>query len=95
MGHDVPTDEINKTDFAKSHQTRHEELTMFTKTKIALAAALVATTSSMAFAAQKTAPVQLRSDRSAVEIQQNANGYADPFEVDRADRASSPYAGGN
>jgi hypothetical protein len=68
---------------------------MFTKTKIALAAALIATTSSMAFAAIKTAPVQLRSDRSAVEIQQNANGYADPFEVDRADRASSPYAGGN
>ena len=68
---------------------------MFTKTKIALAAALVAATSSMAFAAQKTAPVQLRSDRSAVEIQQNATGYADPFEVDRADRASSPYAGGN
>ena len=68
---------------------------MFTKSKIALAAALVAATSSMAFAASKTAPVQLRSDRSAVEIQQNATGYADPFEVDRADRASSPYAGGN
>ena len=32
---------------------------MFTKTKIALAAALVAATSSMAFAAYKTAPVQL------------------------------------
>ena len=68
---------------------------MFTKTKIALAAALVAATSSMAFAAQKSAPVQLRSGSAAVEIQHGTTGYADPFEVDRADRASSPYAGGN
>ena len=94
---------------------------MLTKTKIALAAALVAATSSVAFAQAefvwslangypaysdpiggatisqggfKSAPVQLGSGGAAV-IQQGTTGYADPFEVDRADRASSPYAGGN
>ena len=96
---------------------------MFTKTKIAIAAALVAASTSAAFAEAefdwnlanrypayadpiggatishrgfKSAPVELRSGDGATVIQRNNTaGYADPFEVDRADRASSPYAGGN
>lgn len=98
---------------------------MLTKTKIALAAALVAGTVSAAAAqgfdpnlanryphlanpitqaprsvtvphgALQSAPVRLRENRDvALPTGQGGNSYADPIEVDRSDRASSPYAGG-
>jgi len=98
---------------------------MLTKTKIALAAALVAGTASAAAAqgfdpnlanryphyanptAQaphnvtaprgtlQSAPVRLRESRDvALPTGQAGNSYVDPVEVDRNDRASSPYAGG-
>jgi hypothetical protein len=89
---------------------------MMTKTKIALAAALVAATSSVAFAQEfdpnlanrypayanpivaapqtnlRTAPVQLREGRN-VSLSTGQIGPSG-FEIDRSDRASSPYAGG-
>jgi hypothetical protein len=95
---------------------------MFIGTKIAIAAALVAASTSAAFAEAEfdwnlanrypayadpiggatisrggftSAPVELRSGRGDTVIQYGTTGYSDPFEVDRADRASSPYAGGN
>lgn len=98
---------------------------MLTKTKIALAAALVAGTASAAAAqgfdpnmanryphyanpiaqaprsvtvprgALQSAPVRLRENRDvALPADQGGNGYVDPIDVDRSDRASSPYAGG-
>jgi hypothetical protein len=98
---------------------------MLTKTKIALAAALVAGAASAA-AAQgfdpnlangyphlanpiaeappsvaaprgtlQSAPVRLRESRDvALPTDRGGNSYANPIEVDRIDRASSPYAGG-
>jgi hypothetical protein len=101
---------------------------MLTKTKIVLAAALFAATSSVAMAqfdpnlanrypayadpgAQaartttlQSAPVRLHQGHSAgltsrsVGLTNNANAPAaqpSEFDVDRFDRASSPYAGGN
>lgn len=95
---------------------------MFTKTKIAIAAALVAASTSVAFAEAefdwnlanrypayadpiggatiarggfKSAPVELRSGRGNTVIRHGTTGYADPFDVDRSDRASWLYAGGN
>jgi hypothetical protein len=92
---------------------------MLTKTKIALAAALVAGAASAAAAqgfdpnlanpyphlanpiadaprgALQSAPVRLRESRDvALPTYQGGSSYADPVEVDRNDRASSPYAGG-
>ena len=89
---------------------------MFTKTKIAVAGALVALTGFVALAqdfdpnlanryptydnpigpqgAMRTAPVKLLQGRNAwLTIGQTA-AQASGFEIDRADRASSPYAGG-
>jgi len=90
---------------------------MMTQTKIALAAVLVAATSSVAFAqdfdpnlanrypayanpivaapntALRTAPVQLREGRN-VALTTGQMGSPSGFEIDRSDRASSPYAGG-
>jgi hypothetical protein len=89
---------------------------MFTKSKIAVASALVALTGSVALAqdlvpnlasrypayvnpigpqgAMRSAPVKLLQGRNArLTIGQTA-AQASDFEIDRADRASSPYAGG-
>jgi hypothetical protein len=88
---------------------------MLTKTKIALAAALVAATSSVAFATEfdpnlanrypayanpispqaafRSAPVQLRQSRN-VALPTGQTNSSSWFEIDRSDRASSPYAGG-
>ena len=85
-----------------------------TKTKIALAAALFALTSSAALAqgfdpnlanrypalanqgvsqsAVRTAPVALQHRN--VALPQNGGSAQVQFNLDRADRASSPYAGG-
>lgn len=90
---------------------------MFTKTKIALAAALVAATSSFALATEfdpnlanrypsyadpmggvnssievllHTKQVRLQTGKAEVQ----SEGSQDPIEIDRNDRASSPYAGG-
>jgi hypothetical protein len=87
---------------------------MLTKTKVALATALVALTSSVALAQGfdpnlQSTPVQLRTrdaalpTRSApaqmrtrdVALPTNpSNDQSSWFDVDRNDRASSPYAGG-
>lgn len=91
---------------------------MLTKTKLALAALLVAATSSVALANEfdpdlanrypayanpvashgtfQSAPARLQ-DRN-VSLPTGRTGVparqSDPFEIDRSDRASSPYAGG-
>jgi len=95
---------------------------MLTKTKIALAATLLAATSSVAFAqfdpnmanrypgyaspnasvqqnvaprgTLQSAPVQLRQGRNAATFNDRIVNRQDPVEIDRTDRASSPYAGG-
>ena len=97
---------------------------MLTKTKIALAAALVAGSASLAFAqfdpnmanrypgytspnasvqqnvaprgALQSAPVQLQQGRNVGPTSPAIidNGQTSEFNVDRSDRASSPYAGG-
>jgi hypothetical protein len=64
---------------------------MLTKTKLALAAALLAVTSTASLAAQHklhSAPVRLQS---GVE---QSSGQQYPVEIDQTDRTSSPYAGG-
>jgi hypothetical protein len=94
---------------------------MLTKTKIALAAMIVAATSSVALAegfdenlanrypayanpvaaaphgAFQSAPVRMLQGRN-VALPTGRIGspapQSDPFEIDRSDRASSPYAGG-
>ena len=87
---------------------------MMTNTKIALAAALVAATSSVAFAQEfdpnlanrypayaesispqaafRSAPVRLRQGRN-VALPTGQMNSSSEFEIDRSDRASSPYAG--
>src|SRR5213075_1288267 len=89
--------------------------TMLTKTKVALATALVALTSSVAFAQDfdpnlanrypayadsigspsmiRSTPVQLRTRDAALPSGQS-NAPSSWFEIERGDRASSPYAGG-
>jgi hypothetical protein len=91
---------------------------MLTKTKIALAAMIVAATSSVAFAEGfdpdlanrypayanpaaahstfQSAPVRLQSRNVALPTGRIGSPapQSDPFEIDRSDRASSPYAGG-
>ena len=94
---------------------------MLTKTRIALAAMIVAATSSVALAQEfdpnlanryptyadpvaaaphgtfQSAPVRLLQSRNvALSTRQidGTRGQASQFEVDRSDRASSPYAGG-
>jgi hypothetical protein len=105
---------------------------MLTNTKIALAAALVAATSSVALAQDfdpnlanrypayadagtygyvagannptslhgapratlQSAPVQLRQSRNVALPTGQMAGQRDWFEIERSDRASSPYAGG-
>lgn len=99
---------------------------MLTKTKIALAAALFATTSSVAMAqgfdpnmanryqsyaaptasqnisAQhaapratlQSAPVRLQNRNGGWDNTVIDNRWASPVDIDRLDRASSPYAGG-
>ena len=96
---------------------------MLTKTKIALAAAVFAATSSAALAQGydpnlanrypglaapgvatfQSAPVQLRQGRDVGPISRDvalpgaevrSHGGQDWFNVERSDRASSPYAGG-
>jgi hypothetical protein len=91
---------------------------MLIKTKIALAAALVTATASVALAqdfdpnlanrypayagpvaqqgTMQSAPVRLLQGRN-VALPSGKIGIgaqASPFEIDRSDRASSPYAGG-
>jgi len=103
---------------------------MLTKTKIALATALVAATGSVALASEfdpnlanrypayadpigshsrMSAPVQLRTRDAALSTRPTAGQLRtrnvalparqgdsqDWFEINRSDRASSPYAGGN
>ena len=63
-----------------------------TKIKIAIAAALIAATSSAAFAASAQTPVLQQSDVALRAGNVNANDW---FAVEQSDRASSPYAGGN
>ena len=65
-----------------------------TKTKIALAAALIAVTSSAAFAASAHRQQQALEQRN-VSLSAGAVDSNNWFEVERSDRASSPYAGGN
>jgi len=92
---------------------------MLTKTKIALAAMIVAASSSLAFAEGfdpdlanrypayanptgpqatfQSAPVRMMQGRNvALPTGQSAapRGQVSPFEIDRNDHASSPYAGG-
>ena len=82
---------------------------MSTKAKITLAAVLVAATSSVALAtdfrpnpanrypayAKPTMALPRGTLKSApVRLFQGTGGQADPFEIDRNDRTSSPYAGG-
>ena len=76
---------------------------MSTKTKIALAAVLVAATSSVAFATEfnRSAAVQRGMHQSVPvrplrsrDVALPTRGQADSIEIDRNDRASSPYAGG-
>ena len=91
---------------------------MLTKTKIALAAMIVAATSSVAFAEGfdpdlanrypgyanpiaahgtfQSAPVRLQGRNVALPTGRIGSPapQSDPFEIDRSDRASSPYAGG-
>jgi hypothetical protein len=71
---------------------------MLTKTKVALATALVALTSSVAFARDaalptRSAPAQMRTRDVALPTG-NSNAQPSWFEIERGDRASSPYAGG-
>jgi hypothetical protein len=66
---------------------------MFTKTKIALAAALIAATSSVALAAQHHRN-HANEFQSAPSSLSDRNAGQDPVSVDLNDRASSPYAGG-
>jgi len=67
-----------------------------TKIKIALAAALIAATSSAAFAASahrhQQGPVLQQRDVALPTGGADANDW---FAVEQSDRASSPYAGGN
>ena len=67
-----------------------------TKIKIAFAAALIAATSSAAFAASahrnQQTPVLQQSDVALRAGNVDANDW---FAVEQSDRASSPYAGGN
>jgi hypothetical protein len=64
---------------------------MLTKTKLTLAAALLAVTSTATFAA----PVRHHSGGAAIEHgYQGLSGQQSPAEVDQTDRTSSPYAGG-
>jgi hypothetical protein len=93
---------------------------MLTNTKIALAAMIVAATSSVALAQEfdpnlanrypayanpvaaaphgtfQSAPVRLQSRSVALPTGRIGSPapQSDPFEIDRSDRASSPYAGG-
>ena len=73
---------------------------MSTKTKIALAAALVAATSSLALAAQSGPnranrhPPAARGTLHSAPVALPTGGRADPIEIDRNDSASSPFAGG-
>ena len=97
---------------------------MLTKTKITLAATLLAATSSVAFAqfdpnmanrypgyanpnasvqqnvaprrTLQSAPVRLQQGRNVAPTSPAIvdNGQTSEFDVDRGDRASSPYAGG-
>ena len=71
-------------------------MTYMTKIKIALAAALIAATSSAAFAASahryQQTPVFQQSDVALRAGNVDANDW---FAVEQSDRASSPYAGGN
>lgn len=92
---------------------------MLTKTKIVLAAMIVAATSSVALAQEfdpnlanrypayadpagphvvfGSAPAQLRQSRNVALQTGQTRSFAaqpSPFEIDRSDRASSPYAGG-
>ena len=94
---------------------------MLTRTKIALAAMILAATSSLALAEEfdpnlanrypayanpvaaaphgtfQSAPVRLLQGRNvALHTRQldSISGQPSPFEIDRNDRASSPYAGG-
>ena len=65
-----------------------------TKTKIALAAALIAVTSSAAFAASAHRHQQTLQ-QSDVSLSNGGVNQNDWFAVEQSDRASSPYAGGN
>ena len=76
---------------------------MFTMTKIALAAAVLAATASMAaaqgFASNtnetfQSAPARLRSDRAFMPDANQVLEENNRFVTDVADHASSPYAGG-
>ena len=70
---------------------------MLTKMNIALAAALVVATSSAALAqsAKPAAPAGLHTrDVSLPTRQTGGQGSFDWFEINRSDRASSPYGGG-
>jgi hypothetical protein len=94
---------------------------MLTKTKIALAAMIVAATSSVALAQEfdpnlanrypayadpvaaaprgtfRSAPVRMLQGRNVALQNGQIRSFAaqpSPFEIDRSDRASSPYAGG-
>jgi hypothetical protein len=75
---------------------------MLTKSKIALATALVALTGSVALAQDfntkfaypkaQSGPAQLRT--RGVSLPTGQSGAQGWFEIERSDRASSPYAGG-
>jgi hypothetical protein len=94
---------------------------MLTKTKIALAAMIIAATSSVALAQEfdpnlanrypayadpiataprgtlQSAPVRMLHGRNAALQNGRTRSVVEqpsPFEIDRSDRASSPYAGG-
>ena len=76
---------------------------MLTKTKIALAAAVLAGTASMAaaqgFSSNKyekfqSAPARLQSDRAFMSDANQVLEENNWFVTDVADHASSPYAGG-
>jgi len=79
---------------------------MLTKTKIALATALIGLTGSVALAhdadpnragapgVMRTAPAKLLQSRNVGLTNGQTAAQASGFEIDRSDRASSPYAGG-
>jgi hypothetical protein len=72
---------------------------MLTKTKIALAAVLLAGTATVAAAAPthgtfRSAPVRLQNEQATSPNTSPVVNENDWFQTDVRDRASSPYAGG-